>query len=164
MKKLFIILALAALACPQARALQDDDLSDSLLSTDTAKTDYAPEEDEAAQPYIQESDEDLAAFIQDYVKKDTTLKGAFFMEDPATHKVLKLSLETALKKSVAGPDNTKVMEAVFKDPGGKKHSVLFHIQSAGFGGIDIFKIELKKGTKPAQEGRLKSIAPDTARP
>ena len=155
MKKIFIACALAALACPQARALQDDDLNDSLLSTDTARTDYATEDDEAALPYIQESDEDLSGFIQDYVKKDTALKGAFFMEDPETRKVLRLSLGTPPKKSSAGPDNTKVMEAVFKDPGGKKYSVLFHIQSAGFGGIDIFKIELKAGTKPVQESKPK---------
>ena len=155
MKTVFIICALAALAVPQAHALQDDDLNDSLLSTDTAKTDYAPEEDEAAQPYIQESDEDLAGFIQDYVKKDTALKGSFFIEDPAARKVLKLSLATAPKKSSAGPDNTKVMEAVFKDTAGKRYSVLFHIQSAGFGGIDIFKIELKTGPKPVQEDEPK---------
>lgn len=155
MKKLFIACALAALTCPQARALQDDDLSDSPLSTDTAKTDYAPEEDEATQAYIQESDEDLSGFIQDYVKKDTTLKGAFFLEDPAGRKVLKLFLDTAPKKSAAGPDNTKIMEAVFKDPAEKKYSVLFHIQSAGFGGIDIFKIELKKETKPVQKNKPK---------
>ncbi len=155
MKKLFIVCALTALACPQARALQDDDLTDSLLSTDTTKTDYATEEDEATQAYIQESDEDLSGFIQDYVKKDTALKGAFFIEDPAARKVLKLSLDTAPKKSAAGPDNTKIMEAVFKDPGGEKYSVLFHIQSAGFGGIDIFKIELKKEAKPVQEIKLK---------
>jgi hypothetical protein len=153
MKKLFIACALAALACPQARAVQDDDLSDTLLSTDAAKTDYAPDEEEATQAYIQESDEDLSGFIQDYVKKDTALKGAFFIEDPASRKVLKLSLDTAPKKSSDGPNNTKVLEAVFKDPGGKKYPVLFHIQSAGFGGIDIFKIELKKEAKPVQEGK-----------
>ena len=155
MKTLFIACALAALACPQARAVQDDDLSDVLLSTDAAKTEDAPEEDETTQAYIQESDEDLSGFVQDYVKKDTALKGAFFLEDPAARKVLKLSLETAPKKSSDGPNNTKIMEAVFKDPGGKKYPILFHIQSAGFGGIDIFKIELKKETKPAQENKPK---------
>ena len=152
MKKLLIACALAALACPQARALEDDDLGDVLLSTDTARTDFVSEEDDT-QAYIQESDEDLAGFIQDYVKKDTALKGAFFMEDPAAGKVLKLSLETAPKRSSSGPDNTRVLEAVFKDPVGRKYSVLFRIRSAGFGGIDIFKLELKKKPNPAREGK-----------
>lgn len=151
MKKIFIACALTALACPQARALQDDDLNGVLLSTDAARADDAAEEDELAQPFIQESDEDLAGFIQDYVKKDAALKGAFFMEDAAARKVLKLSLETTLKKSSAGPDNTKVMEAVFKDAAGKRYAVLFHIRSVGFGGIDIFKLELKKDAKTGRE-------------
>jgi len=154
MKTIFILSALALLA-PSARALQDDDLNDTLLSTDTAKTDYAPEEDESAQAYIQESDEDLSGFVQDYVKKDTALKGAFFLEDAASGKVLKLSLAVAPKSSVAGPNNTKIMEAVFKDPSGKDHAVLFHIQSVGFGGIDIFKIELKKEEKTGREAKPK---------
>ncbi|OGS08734.1 MAG: hypothetical protein A2270_04060 [Elusimicrobia bacterium RIFOXYA12_FULL_51_18] len=154
MRKLIIVCALAALACPQARALQDDDLAEVSLSTDTTKADYAPE-DEEAQGYIQESEEDLSGFVQDYVKKDTSLKGAFLLDAPASGKILKLVMETAPKKSADGPNNTKVLEAVFKDSVGKKYTVLFHIQSAGFGGIDIFRIALKKETKSGQKDKPK---------
>ena len=129
-------------------------MADVALSTDTAKADYTPE-DEETQGYIQESEEDLSGFVQDYVKKDSSLKGAFLLEDPASGKVLKLALEAAPKKSADGLNNTKVLEAVFKDSAGKKYTVLFHIQSAGFGGIDIFRIELKKEPKPGQKDKPK---------
>ena len=89
-------------------------------------------------------EEDLAGFVQDYIGKDISLKGAFLIEDPGSGKVLKLSLESAPRRSEAGPAGSRVMEAVFKAAGGRKYSVLFYLQSAGFGGIDIFRIELKK--------------------
>ena len=150
MKRLIIICALTALACPQARAMADEELTDAAFSTDTVKTDEAQEEDEG-QAYIQESEEDLAGFVQDYIKKDSILKGAFFLEETVSGKILKLTLDTAPKKSFDGPNNSKIVEAGFKDAAGKKHTVLFRIQSAGFGGIDIFKIEFKKEEKPGIE-------------
>lgn len=154
MRRLIIICALVALAAAQAGALADEELIDAALSTDTMKTDEAPYEDDG-QAYIQESDEDLAGFVQDYVKKDVILKGSFFLEGAAPGRVLKLNLETVRKKSLAGPNNSKIVEAVFKDAAGKKHTVLFHLQSAGFGGIDIFKIELKKEEKPKSPAKVK---------
>lgn len=154
MRKLIITCALASLMCPQARALADDDLTDAALSTDTVKTDETAETDET-QIYIQESDEDLADFVQDYIKKDTILKGAFFLEEGASGRILKLNLETVLKRSSGGPNNSKIVEAVFKDPAGKKYPVLFRIQSAGFGGIDIFKIEFKKEERSKSPAKAK---------
>ena len=150
MKYMLIICALAAIAVPQARAIQNDDLSELAGSTDAAKADYVSDEDET-QGYIQESDEDLAGFVQDYVLKDTALKGAFFLEEPASGKVLKLTLDSVPKKSSEGSANSKILEAVFNGPGGKKYPVLFHVRGAGFGGIDIFKIALKR------EGKTKSL-------
>ena len=150
MKRLLILCALAALACPQLRAMQNGDLADAISSTDTIKGDEAPDEEEFPQAYIQESDEDLSGFVQDYVKKDVYLKGAFFLEDHASGKILKLSLAIAPKRSSNGPNNTKVLEAIFKDAAGKSYPVLFHIQSVGFGGIDIFRIDLKNAAKPGQ--------------
>ena len=154
MKKLMIICALAALACPQVRAMEDEELTGTALSTDTVKADETADVDET-QAYIQESDEDLAGFVQDYVRKDTILKGAFFLEDAVSGKVLKLNLETVLKKSSDGPNNSKIVEAVFKDAAGKQHTILFRIQSAGFGGIDIFKIEFKKEEQPKNPAKAK---------
>jgi len=153
MKNLLAACVLAALFCPQAAALADDDLLDTDISTETAKSDEAPVEEDA-QADIQESDDDLAGFVQDYVGKDSSLKGGFFIEDRGAGRILKLSLESVIKKSSEGPDNARIMEAVFKGPEGKKYSVLFYIQSAGFGGIDIFKIELKQ-TEPKKEEKIK---------
>jgi hypothetical protein len=153
MKRLLAVCVLAALSCPRAAALADDDLLDADISTGTVKSDEVSG-DEDAQASIQESDEDLAGFVQDYVGKDISLKGAFFIEDAGAGRILKLSLESVVKKSSEGPDNAKVMTAVFKDPGGKKYSVLFYIQSAGFGGIDIFRIELKR-IEPKKEEKPK---------
>jgi hypothetical protein len=150
MKKIIFLCVLAAPVCLQAGAMTDDDLSEITVSTDTVRSEPPPEEDEALAE-IQESDEDLAGFVQDYIKKDAALKGAFFIEEPASGRVLKLNLETVAKKSSEGPNGSRIMEAVFKGPGGKKYSVLFQIQSAGFGGIDIFKLELKKEEKPKKK-------------
>lgn len=141
MKTLLIACILSALPCARAAALVDDDLLDTEISTETA-ADYAAEEE--GQASIQESDEDLAGFVQDYIGKDISLKGAFLIEDPGSGRLLKLSLESAPRRSEAGPAGSRVMEAVFKAAGGRKYSVLFYLQSAGFGGIDIFRIELKK--------------------
>ena len=150
MKLLLAACMLTALCCQQAAALSDDDLMDAGISTETVTGDEASA-DEDAQASIQESDEDLAGFLQDYIGKDTALKGAFFIEDRGSGKILKLTLGSVVKKSSEGPDNSRIMEAVFKGPGGKQYSVLFYIQSAGFGGIDIFKIELKKEEKPGKK-------------
>jgi hypothetical protein len=154
MKKLIMICALTVLAEAPARAVTDTDLSGEILSTDTVKADEAAEIEEA-QADIQESDEDLAGFVQDYIKKDTTLKGAFFLEETGSGKTLKLNLDTVLKKTTPGPDNSKIVEAVFKDAAGKKRAILFRLQSAGFGGIDILKIEFKKEEKPYRSGKAK---------
>ena len=154
MKKLITICALAALACPQARAIADDELAETAFSTDTVKADEVQDMDES-QAYIQESDEDLAGFVQDYVKKDTILKGAFLLEEAGSGKILKLIMAPAPLKSSDGPNNSKIVEAVFKDAVGKEYSVLFRIQSAGFGGIDIFKIEFKKEEQPKNPAKAK---------
>ncbi len=154
MKRLIILCALTILICPQARATADSELTEAALSTDTAKTDETADIDDA-QAYIQETDEDLAGFVQDYVKKDTVLKGAFFLEETVSGNILKLNLETVIKTSSAGPNNSKIIEAVFRDLTGKRRTVLFRIQSIGFGGIDIFKIELKKEEKTKTSDKIK---------
>lgn len=146
MKKLLAACLLAALPCGRAAALADDDLVGEMVSTDTVSGEESAADDEA-QASIQESDEDLAGFVQDYVGKDIQLKGAFFVEDKATGSVLKLRLESVPKKSVPGPENSRIVEAAFRNAAGRKYSVLFYIQNAGFGGIDIFRIELKKAGK-----------------
>ena len=146
MKRIIIICALTILSCPQAEAMNDDDMIEAEISTDATKTEYAAEDDETIAD-IQQSDEDLAGFVHDYVRKDSALKGSFLIEDSSGGKILKLNLDTVAKRSSPGPDNSKTIEAVFKNSAGQKHTVLFHIRAAGFGGIDISKIELKKEEK-----------------
>ncbi|MBI4801705.1 MAG: hypothetical protein HY796_04180 [Elusimicrobia bacterium] len=157
MKKIFL-LCFAFLVLPAA-ALQDDDLLEPPLSTDTAKSDYGAE-DEEAQAQIQESDEDLTGYVGDYIKKDAALKGAFLIEDLARKKILKLTLETVLEKIEDGADNSKIAEAVFKNAAGRKYRVLFHLQSAGFSGVDLFKIELKKEEKPKKKEKRPETTPE----
>jgi len=73
--KLAILAALSlCLSGQAAAAYEDEGLPEAIVSTETVKN---GEEDEA-QPLIQENDEDLAAFVTDYIRKDTQLKGAFF--------------------------------------------------------------------------------------
>ena len=157
MNKALIICALTLPAYGQTAAMNNDDMAEVELSTEISKTEYSAEEEETVAE-IQESDEDLAGFVQDYVRKDSSLKGAFLMEEPGGGKLLKLSLDSVAKTSAAGPDNSKIIEAAFKSPDGRKHRLLFHLRSAGFGGIDIYKIEFKKEEKT--EKPLKSKAGD----
>ena len=146
MKKIFLGCLFAAVAAAPAAAVQDDDINETaVVSTGPAGGDNGADDEDTAQ--IQESDEDLSSFVADYIGKDTALKGAFFIEDIAAKKVLKLTLVSVPKTVKDGDNHTRIVETVFKDATGKKYTVLFHIQSAGFSGVDIFKIELKTERK-----------------
>jgi len=143
MKILLPVLTLLAFACPVRGAMSDDDLMEAAVSTDPARGEDAAEEDEAL-GIIQESDEDLTEFVRDYVSKDAALKGAFFIEVPASGRILRLNLDSIAKKAPEAPNHSRMVEGIFKDAAGKRYPVLFYIQNAGFGGLDIFRIELKK--------------------
>ncbi len=144
-----IILAVLALGlnrpAPAAAAYEEEGLSEAAVSTETAKN---ADEDED-QTVIQENDEDLAAFVTDYIRKDTQLKGAFFLEDKTASKTLKLSLVSVGPKPADGEGGAKLITAVFKDAAGNKFPVVFTLQNGPWGGLDIFKIELK--TPPAKK-------------
>ncbi|HAT71985.1 MAG TPA: hypothetical protein DCS63_04140 [Elusimicrobia bacterium] len=141
MKNIYLALLAAGLFWPgtAAAAYEDEGLSEAAVSTETAKS----SDDEDDQTVIQENDEDLAAFVTDYIRKDTQLKGAFFMEEKATKKILRLSLSSVNPKPVNGDSGVKKVTAVFKDAAGKKYTVLFHLQNGPWGGLDIFKLEIK---------------------
>lgn len=147
MKTLILTALAAGLFCPAiARAEYDEEgLSEAVVSTDTAKG--GDEEEE--QPLIQENDEDLADFVTDYVRKDIQLKGAFFMEDKATRKILKLDLSAVATKTTEAEGGAKKLAVTFKDAAKKKFTVLFYLHNGPWGGLDIFKLELK--TKPDAE-------------
>ena len=151
MKHLALTLLAAGLLlpAPAAAAYEDEGFSEAAVSTETAKT----SEEEEMQPLIQETDEDLAAFATDNIRKDTQLKGAFFLEDKVTRKILKLALVSVEPKASNGEGGVKKVNAVFKDAGGKKYAAVFHLQTGPWGGLDIFKIELKPAAgKPGKRG------------
>jgi len=146
MKTLLAVLLFGGLLYPGAglAAYEDEGLSEAAVSTDTAKNG----EEEDGQALIQENDEDLAAFVTDYIRKDIQLKGAFFLEEKGSRKLLKLSLASVEQKAAGSENGVKLVAAVFKDAAGKKYTAVFHLQNGPWGGLDIFKIELK--TAPAK--------------
>lgn len=135
----------ACLSCPAAAAFEEEGLPETIVSTDTARGG----EEEEEQPLIQESDEDLAAFVTDYIRKDAQLKGAFLIEDKPSGKVLRLELVSVDRKAAGGDNSSRAVKAVFKDAAGKKYPALFWVQLGPWGGLDIYKIELGTGGKPA---------------
>ncbi|OGR67637.1 MAG: hypothetical protein A2081_00820 [Elusimicrobia bacterium GWC2_61_19] len=151
MRNIAFALLAAGLLWPAAAsaAYEDEGLSETVTSTETAKN--ADEEDD--QTVLQENDEDLAAFVTDYIRKDTQLKGAFFIEEKATRKILKLSLASVDPRPVNGEGGVKKVTAVFKDAAGKKYTAVFHLQNGPWGGLDIFKLEIKASAPPAKAGK-----------
>jgi hypothetical protein len=150
MRLLILALFSAALALPAAAAYDEDGLSEAAVSTDTVKNG----DDEEAQPVIQENDEDLAAFVTDYIRKDIQLKGAFLVESKPDGKILKLDLVSVEAKAAGGENGAKAVTAAFKDAAGKKFHALFHVQNGPWGGLDIFKIELKApAAAPKKKGK-----------
>ena len=145
MKPLLILALLAAApALPAAAAFEDEALSEEAVSTDTVRNG----DDEEAQPVLQQNDEDLAAFVTDYIRKDIQLKGSFLMDSKAEKKVLKLDLVSVDGKPLDGENGVRKVRSVFKDAAGRRYQAVFHLQSGPWGGLDIFKIELK--AEPAQ--------------
>ena len=139
MKLLIFTLFTLALSLPSAAAYEEDGLSEAAVSTETVRNG----DEEEAQPVIQENDEDLAAFVTDYIRKDIQLKGAFLLESKPDGKILKLDLVSVEAKARGGEGGARQVPAVFKDAAGKKYPALFHIQNGPWGGLDIFRIELK---------------------
>ncbi|MDD2805200.1 MAG: hypothetical protein PHV33_06565 [Elusimicrobiales bacterium] len=147
MRLIFIAALGLGLTAPAAAAFEDEGLPEAVVSSDTARG-----EDEEEQPQVQESDEDLAAFVTDYIRKDIQLKGAFFLEEQPSKKILKLELASVEPKASAGESGARAVTVTFKDPAGKKRTALFWLQGGPWGGLDIFKIDLKTpGVKPTPE-------------
>lgn len=149
MRLLILALFAIALAVPAGAAYEDDGLSEGAVSTDTVKNG----DDEDSQAVLQENDEDLSAFVTDYIRKDIQLKGAFLIESAPDKKILKLELVSVTAKAANGENGAKKVEAVFKDAAAKKHTAYFHLQNGPWGGLDIFKIELQPQQKPKPAGK-----------
>ena len=154
MRTLVLIALGAGLLCaaPARAEYEEDGLSEAAVSTDTARN--GDEEEE--QPQIQENDSDLADLVTDYIKKDIQLKGAFFIEDKAAKRILKLELSGVENKTSEAEGGAKKLTATLKDAAGKKVTIIFYLHNGPWGGLDIFKIELK--TKPEKAKPAKKIA------
>ncbi|HNW45123.1 MAG TPA: hypothetical protein PKI19_11505 [Elusimicrobiales bacterium] len=149
----YLMAAALALACggaPALAAYDEEGLSEAVISTEAARN--GDEEDDA--PFVQESDEDLADFVQDYIRRDTALKGAFLIEDAADRKILKLHLVSLDRKAQPAAETAKTVTAVMRDAAGKTFSVVFYVQVGPWDGLDIFKLELKR------TGAAKKQAPE----
>ena len=142
---LFALMACGLAAAGPAAAYEDEGLPETAVSTDTARG--ADEDD--GQADIQQSDEDLPEFVTDYIRKDVQLKGAFLFEEKPSGRLLKLSLVSVAKTPADAPGGVRKITAVFKDAAGKKYDAAFLLQNGPWGGLDIFKIELK----PAGNGK-----------
>ena len=152
--KTIILLALGAglLAPSYAGAdYEEDGLTEAVVSTDAARG--ADEEDD--QPLIQENDADLADFVTDYIKKDIELKGSFLLEDKAARKILKLELAGVENKTTDAEGGAKKLTTTLKDAAGKKYTIIFFLHNGPWGGLDIFKIELKTKAEQAKPEKAK---------
>lgn len=150
--RLYILAALTLFfAGPAAAAFEDEGLPEAVASTDTIKN--GDEDEDLA--LIQQSDEDLAAFVTDYIRKDMQLKGAFLVEDKVSKKIYRLELSSIEPKAEAGENGGRTVSANFKDAAGKKVAVDFHLQNGPWGGLDIFKLELKGAALKAAPAKKK---------
>jgi len=138
---------LAALACPAFADYGDGSVSPAAqeVSIDTAAA-QPQAGGVGALPFVQDSDEDLAALVMDYIRRDTALKGSFLVEDKAAKKVLKLTVVSAEPAAKAAGGGEKTVEAVFRDEAGRKYTLVFRLQAGPWGGLDIYRIELKAGS------------------
>lgn len=138
--KLILSMALAlCLAAPADADYDDEGLPETITSTETARS----SDDEEDQPVVQESDEDLAAFVTDYIGRDIQLKGAFFLEDRTSRKVHRLQLASVGKKTAPGANGERGVSVVLKDEAGKRFTAVFWVQAGPWGGLDIFRIDFK---------------------
>lgn len=138
---LFSLLALAC-AAPVSATPGERPAGDSASAA--VAVEAAPAGDEEQQPLVQESDEDLADFVTDYIRKDIQLKGAFFFENKTSGKVLRLRLSVVEPKTRPGADGTSAVTARFDGDDGAKYTLVFWVQDGAWGGLDIFKIELER--------------------
>jgi hypothetical protein len=144
----YAVCALLALACAAPAAANPDENATETSVSQAADVQAGAGEDEDSQPLIQESSEDLTDFVTDYIRRDIRLKGAFFFEDKASGKVLKLQLSAVEKDTRTDDNGATAVTARFKDPSGAKYTLVFWVQDGAWGGLDISKIEERSPGKP----------------
>ena len=139
MKPALVAAIILCLSVPARAAYEDEGLTEAAAPEAAAK--MGEEEDGGA--LIQEEEEDLAAFVTDYISKDVQLKGAFLLEDKSAGKILKLRFVSIEPEFRAEKNGVMTVAARFRDDEGGKFTVLFRLKNGSWGGLDIFKIELK---------------------
>ncbi len=148
--KLILLTALAlCLAAPAGAAFEEEGLPETVSSTDTARG----SDEEEEQPLVQESDEDLAAFVTDYIRRDIQLKGSFFLEDKTSKKVYRLQLASVDRKTAPAGSGERGVSVVLKDEAGKKFPAVFWVQAGPWGGLDIFRIDFKVSPARGKAGK-----------
>ncbi|MEW5950354.1 MAG: hypothetical protein GX447_01120 [Elusimicrobia bacterium] len=99
--------------------------------------------DEDAGVMVQDSDEDIKNIVEDYVKKDESLKGSFLVEDKISGKILKLKYLAVIESKNLNEESKKV-KVQFNDPSsGKFRIVSFLLKGSNWGNIEIEKMELE---------------------
>ncbi len=100
---------------------------------------------------LQETDEDIIAIIEDYVRKEIRLKRGFFMLNPESNQILKLKFDSINKKVGSDETGKRIVDAVFLDDRSKKYAVEFNLETSPWGGLDISAIILRKAAgKPVK--------------
>ncbi len=158
MKKTLILLLLAA---PLLAA--DENYEEPVVSENSAG--------EESGVMVQDSDDDIKSIVEDYIKKDESLKGAFFIEDKKSGKVLSLKYLAVLSVDNLSETEKKV-KVQFADPStGKFRNVFFFMKGSSWGNMDIEKIELeqpaeikkpenKSENKPASDKKNAPVSKD----
>lgn len=122
-------------------------------------------QEEGSGVMIQDSDEDIRNLVEDYIKKDIALKGAFFIEDKNSGKVLSLKF-VAITKTNLPEDGDKTVTAQFSSEGSKFYNLIFLLSGSNWGNMEIQKISLEPASgnaKPAEKDRSKESKPAQAK-
>lgn len=162
---LFIIVLLGAFSADAGPAPAGVAVSSASHETQ-AKDSDEPAAAEYPPVVMQETEDDIRAIVEDYIRRDIQLKGAFFLEDPRSGRVLKLNFDRVETKG--GSEKNRTVRTAFKDVAGAVYDVDFQLEGAQWGGLDVMRIVLKKaggreiGTeKKEADDNNKTASPET---
>lgn len=137
------ILIAAAMLLPIRAVAQGNDMGE----PEPSVNEYSQEDGSGVM--IQDSDEDIRNLVEDYIKKDIALKGAFFIEDKSSGKVLSLKF-VAITKTNLPEDGDKTVTAQFHSDGGKFYNLVFLLSGSNWGNMEIQKISIEPPSGPAK--------------
>lgn len=100
---------------------------------------------------VQDSDDDINSIVEDYIKKDESLKGSFFIKDKKNDKVLSLKYLSILLVEAISETEKKVKVQFTDISTGKFRNVFFFVRGSNWGNLDIEKIELEQSAEVKKE-------------